>query len=423
MNLSTPIQKLLQQALLLEIWVVAGLVLLSMLSTRLLPVAVGAALLFWLLRWLATRKACLRTPADLAVILLLLTLPVTLWVTRLPEVTRLQALRLLSGVGLYYAIANWSLSSRRVKLILTSLALAGGGLALSAPFSVNWSTIKVSLIPPALYERFSVLVADAIHPNVLAGNLALLCPLALAWLLFGWKQTGWGERILFGAASAGMLLVVFLSKSRAGWIALAAAILLLLVLRWRWSWALLPLSAGLAVFAAWRTGFSETLELLISSGSTGGFEGRIEIWKRAAAMTQDFPLTGIGMGTFMETADRLYPFFLVDPGTIEHAHNLYLQIALDLGLAGLVAWLAIFFGLILAAWRLHRRLAQGDRLAQAIGAGFLSASLALGVHGLVDAVVWGMVRPAPLLWAVWGLAAAAANLYLAGQVEETTLPG
>lgn len=387
--------------------------MLSMLSVRLLPAAVFAALLFWPLRWLAYRKASVRTPVDLANLLLLLTMPVSLWISALPETTRIQVLRLLSGIGLFYALANWSRSNRQVKLLVTGLTLAGALLAISAPFSVSWATLKLSFIPPAVYERFALLVSDAIHPNVLAGNLALLCPLALAWLLFGWKQAGWGERAIFAGSSAIMALMIILTKSRASWIALAAALLVLLVLRWRWGLVLLPLALGLAALGVWQIGYSQVLELLASSGSTGGFDGRIEIWRRAAAMIQDFPLTGIGMGSFLETADRLYPFFLAEPGTVDHAHNLYLQIGLDLGVPGLIAWVGAILGLVAAAWQLYRLAPAGDRSAQAIGAGFICACVAIGVHGLLDAVVWGMVRPAPVLWAVWGVVAAAANLYLA----------
>jgi putative inorganic carbon (HCO3(-)) transporter len=129
-------------------------------------------------------------------------------------------------------------------------------------------------------------------------------------------------------------------------------------------------------------------------------------------MIQDFPFSGVGMGTFSEVADRLYPFFLFAPGTVEHAHNLYLQVAVDLGLPGLIAWLAILFALVAAAyltWRSGR--ASGSSWLAGIGAGLLAAQVALVVHGFTDAVVWGMVRSAPLVWLVWGLGAAA--FYLA----------
>ena len=50
----------------------------------------------------------------------------------------------------------------------------------------------------------------------------------------------------------------------------------------------------------------------------------------------------------------LYPFFLAAPDTIRHAHNLFLQIAVDLGLPGLVAWLAIWLAVTASAWGVYR---------------------------------------------------------------------
>ena len=49
----------------------------------------------------------------------------------------------------------------------------------------------------------------------------------------------------------------------------------------------------------------------------------------------------------------------------------------------------------------HRGWAAG------LGAGFLGSQLALITHGIMDAVTWGMVRPAPLVWGIWGTALAA----------------
>ena len=45
-----------------------------------------------------------------------------------------------------------------------------------------------------------------------------------------------------------------------------------------------------------------------------------------------------------------------------------------------------------------------------MGVGVLLAQVVVGVHGIFDAVVWGLIRSAPLLWLVWALAAAALNL-------------
>ena len=54
-----------------------------------------------------------------------LTIPVTLWATALPEVTQPQVLRLLAGIALYYALVNWATTASRLWLLGVGLAGAG----------------------------------------------------------------------------------------------------------------------------------------------------------------------------------------------------------------------------------------------------------------------------------------------------------
>jgi putative inorganic carbon (HCO3(-)) transporter len=120
-------------------------------------------------------------------------------------------------------------------------------------------------------------------------------------------------------------------------------------------------------------------------------------------MIQDFPVTGVGMGTYKDLAVMYYPFSSVSVDRITHAHNLYLQIALDLGLPGLVAWLSVMLGVILVSVKLYRAgIKSGQRWWAALGAGYLGSMLALMIGGLFDAVTWGGVRPAPIVWMLWG---------------------
>ena len=93
------------------------------------------------------------------------------------------------------------------------------------------------------------------------------------------------------------------------------------------------------------------------------------------------------------------------------AHNLFLQVAVDLGIPGLIAWLAILLGAFYSAWRVQREAARSKLIwMRGFAVGLLACQAALVVHGMVDAVAWGMVRPAPLVWGLWGLAAAAGNM-------------
>jgi putative inorganic carbon (HCO3(-)) transporter len=417
----------------LEIWLVALAVASSFVSLRLLPVAVGVAAAFWLVRLAAYGRLTVRTPADWGVLLLLLMLPVTLWATALPDQTLPEVYRLLTGIALFYAVANWASTSLRLAWIAGGLILAGLAFAAMAPFSVVWTTSKLPFIPPSLYDHFTLLLSDTVHPNVLGGNIVILLPLAMVVLLFCPPQVSrrvrpWLARLLVGLSALVMLAVLLLTQSRGAWMGFGAVIMLLAVLRWRRGWILLALGATAVGVAVYLIGLKPIIEVLAASNSLGTLDGRLEVWSRAVYMIQDFPFTGIGMGSFGNVADVLYPFFLAAPGTIPHAHNLFLQVAVDLGIPGLVAWLSVFGLVSIASWQVYRR-GRSDRNAWAagLGAALLCSQLALAVHGLTDAVTWGMVRPAPIVWALWGLAVAASRVYLlppseshlqAAQVEE-----
>jgi putative inorganic carbon (HCO3(-)) transporter len=395
-----------------EIWIVTALVAAGMASTRLLLVVVAVELLYWLLRRLACGRFSLRTPLDWGVGLLALMLPVTLWATPRFDATLQDVLLLCSGVLLFYSVVNWAGDARRLRWLVLGAVLLGLALALLATVSVDWFVNKLNYIPAVFYAHFTNVLGESVHPNVMAGYLVILLPVAAALLLFAWR--GLGRRLRLGLAFAGLfiLAILILTKSRGAWMGFGAAVLLLAALRWRRGWLLLPacLLAGAAMLAL--VGVRPALEALATSGTVGGVDMRVEIWSRAIYMVQDFSITGIGMGTFGDLADALYPFFLAAPGSVPSAHNLYLQVAVDLGIPGLIAWLAVFDLVSCCAWWMYRRgRLLHDPWVMALGAGFLASQLALAVHGLTDTVTWGMVRPAPLVWGLWGLVVASWNLY------------
>jgi putative inorganic carbon (HCO3(-)) transporter len=180
--------------------------------------------------------------------------------------------------------------------------------------------------------------------------------------------------------------------------------ILIMLLRWRISWLFIIIVTGILILAISILGINEFIEIITANDALIGLEGRVDIWSRAVFMIQDFPITGIGLGMFMDIADNLYTFFLFPAGKIIHAHNLFLQIAVEIGLPGLVAWFAIFLSTSMLNWRIFRHgKTQGNSLEAGLGVGLLASSLALAVHGLTDAVTWGFIRTAPMVWALWGV--------------------
>lgn len=413
-----------------EIWPLAVGVALATFTTRWAPWGLGLIGVLWLVRWMGRGHLTVRTVLDWPVCLLLLMIPVTFYATTDSQATFAGISRLVAGLALAYGLANWARSGAHVALLSLGFTVVGLVLALVAPVSVGWfSSVKTLLIPARVYEIMPTLVSDTIHPNMLAGALVLLLPFPLAaiFLTAGdalpaaagvvpraaarLLDAHWFRRLCYGAAALLMLGVLVLTKSRGGWLAGATVLFVVLVRRWRVLLGLVPLALLGVGLLGWRGELPALLDSISSSGVISGWAGRLEVWSRAIYMIQDFPFTGIGAGTFKPVANTLYPFFLAGPDAdIPHAHNLLLQVAVDLGLPGLVAFVAIQ---LLAVWcaldstRFYSRVGD-DGMAAVAWAGL--ASLAgMQVHGLVDAATWSIGRGAFVPWAVIGVLVALAR--------------
>ncbi|MBW7881342.1 MAG: O-antigen ligase family protein [Caldilineaceae bacterium] len=144
---------------------------------------------------------------------------------------------------------------------------------------------------------------------------------------------------------------------------------------------------------------------------------RPAIWEVTAAAIYADPWQGVGLGLYPDAPSVQLPLQPAMDMRIPHAHNLLLQVGADLGLAGLVTYLALLItatamcarivgrrpaGVGLAAVTLARR---GQRWA--LGAGATAALAAMLAHGVVDAVLWGT----KLAFVPWLLLALIAHLF------------
>jgi putative inorganic carbon (hco3(-)) transporter len=393
-----------------EIWVMPLAVALSVLSSQVLLPIIGIFLLYRLLQWWGSGRLTLRTPIDWSIFLLLLTLPVTLSVTVQPQVTHRQIYQLLSGIAILYSLMNGVTLTSQLRFLSISAVVAGIGLACVAPFTVAWITDKFSFIPSALYTFVPHGITEQVHPNIIAGTLALLTPLAMAPLLFAWSRVADGERVIYMAGTLAMTGILVLTQSRGALMGVTAALLSLILLRWCWGWRIMVVIVSLLALTFYFVG----PDLFVDQSGLStvrGWEGRQEIWSRAFYIIQDFPFTGIGIGNFNLIADTFYPFFLAAPGQTPHAHNLFLQISVDLGIPGLIVWLSLVLIILVSSWQI---LAIGqmsnDGWLAGLGAGLLASQIVMLVHGVTDSVLWG-TKPSVVLWFVWGIALVTLLLY------------
>jgi exopolysaccharide production protein ExoQ len=271
-----------------------------------------------------------------------------------------------AGLLAVLAVASTAWSLDPVLTLRRSLpfALAGlFGLWFSARFtrSRQLAILRLAMIALALATVAIVVFAPAIGLDHSPGHstdwqgvftqknaCGRIMVLATAVILFGGRITT--SRL---SALGLFLFVLVMSGSRAAWMIEAALVLLWLVLaiarragpRFRLVMAVAAPLACLALGSAMVLGFHR-LALLLARDPT--LSGRTAIWDQVTHFIVQHPILGYGYDAFWRGATG--PSLQIDSAVhflVVHAHNGFLEIALELGAAGL----ALFVLSWLRAWR------------------------------------------------------------------------
>jgi putative inorganic carbon (hco3(-)) transporter len=383
-----------------EIWAALILAAVSFMDPKYLPVALAGFFVIMGCRFLVHKRFSRRTSADLPILVILLMSIISFMISNDPVRTKEQVFRLWVGISLFYSINNWIESTPQLRSLVSVIIISGLCLAISTPFITLWNDKFIKLGFP-LYSKLPIITNDPANPNVIAGSLLLFFLLCLGIIINSSNFLNSREKVIgiFTLSATGFLILM--TQSRGAIISTLIGGSIILSLRIKRGW-MIPFLFILAVIVVGIQGNGEQLVDFITGGSTiSGIVGRIEIWSRAIFMIEDYPYTGIGMGLFGPVADTLYPFHEYSTFTVEHAHNIFLQLGVDLGIPGLISWMAVLELSVMAAALITIR--AREHWLRGLGAGLLAIQIAIIVHGLTDSVLWGMVRPSPLVWVFWGL--------------------
>jgi O-antigen ligase len=131
---------------------------------------------------------------------------------------------------------------------------------------------------------------------------------------------------------------------------------------------------------------------------------RMAHWQVAWRMWQSEPFFGIGPGNFNEA----YPSFFLGRWAISqgHAHNYYLHILAEAGIAGLVFYLLLIVAVFVEAFQLHRT--QRGTVWGAMGLGGCGIILAVAGHNIFENL--HVLNLGIQLSGVWGLMIVARRL-------------
>ncbi len=395
-------------------------------------VLLGFLLLLWVVRRIAVGRFTVPTPLDLPITALFFMVPVSLYASANREASLPKLTGLILGAAVFLAIVNHVRDRRGVEVVLAGLAAGGCLIAGLSLLGTRWSA-KFPVLAP-LQSRLPRVIQglpraeSGFNANEVGGALILIVPVivALAWLAVRGELTlhVGGRRVRsrlspwLPVALATILLLtggtLLLSQSRSSLFGFAVALAAMIAvrnrtLRWAGIGALI-IGAALVLYL----GPDRVGQALLGSADVAdtvgniSFAGRKEIWQRSIYMLQDFPFTGIGLNTFPLVASLLYPFFLISPDvSVPHAHNIFLQVGVDLGIPGLVAYVGLLTAFGVCAWKAYKR--HQDSTMQLVVLGLGAGILAHHVYGLTDAITLG-AKPGFLLWAIFGLVAAIHNL-------------
>jgi len=218
------------------------------------------------------------------------------------------------------------------------------------------------------------------------GTLLLVSvPFAAALLVGRVKasRAGYGGIMLAitGISIALLLIGVFLTGSLAALLLIGPVVLgslLILPFGWRLRKIVLPV-AGAALIAAVYMLSTQPLHQSIPTGASTSFSSRQQIWTGTMeAIGDSFPV-GTGLGTFEEVYPHHEDMTTVGTVYVNHAHNDYLEIALEFGLIGIllvIAFLGWWAARSFAIWRSVER-KPFERAATI-------ASAAILAHSVVD---------------------------------------
>jgi putative inorganic carbon (HCO3(-)) transporter len=399
----------------------------------------------WLIAWFATGKPLPNTPANLPLMVIMIMVLVSLYATYDIEVSLPKIAGMLLGIGMFYAFIHASRREGTFLVVLAAFLACGFGIAVLGVAGMQWPD-KYAFLQNDL-SRLPILIkglpgAEAgFQPNEVAGALLWVLPplIVLVIALFislikrttrkhpGWRVVGLLFLIPITIIMMGTML---LTQSRGSLIALALALIFLPVFllkrRWIYLGVLLVIFVFIGLFS-WRSGWIQ--KIYMETGNPGQsivtFSGRVEIWDRAIRGIHDFPITGMGMNTFRSVIIVFYPTDYASKD-LGHAHNEFLQAALDLGIPGLIGFLSLN---IVASWMLVQtwRNAQSANLGKSplssafavkvLVLGFAGGFLAHLLFGMIDAVALG-AKPGVMFWMLLGLIT---GLYL--RQKSNSLPG
>lgn len=305
-----------------------------------------------------------------------------------------------AGLLLMAAVTRWSVDRDRLAAALTATVMIGiaavavGIRSTTAPGYKGLPMVLSPIANPPALPFADVLGQPFVNPNAIGIAALMLACLSVAAAVLSRPPARWQFAMRAAGVGGGLIALPVIAVTQSRSVLLALLVVGALTL-WAWRPRWRRAAAGVAVVGAVCLAAFLARDPQARAGLRVSLGDRTQHWSTASALLAEHPWRGIGLNGYRREA----------PIQV-HAHNVLLQTALDLGVPGALAYLAVIVMLLHQAQRTTRL--GPEPLHRAIAAGAGLALLAVHVYGLFDAVAFG-TRIGLYQWAAAGLILGAAR--------------
>lgn len=391
------------------------------------PAGLAALAGLWLLHWVLSGHLSSSTPLDMPILGLFALLPLSLSISVNYALTLPKIYGLLLCVAFFYVVINYFRDFKRTPLAIAAFILLALAVPVLGLLAADWAGSSFTL-PARILNRLSMNIpllgklstGGGIHVNTIGGTLTFFVPLLISMLwdegalrrnfLLRFKNPGLHNslmKLLLLVALALVLVMLVLTQSRGSYLGAGVGVLALLIWKRPRLFWLIPLIIILlvAAFLVFGQGDLRTFFSLLDTSREGDtFWVRLDYWQRTVYLIQDFPVTGVGLGTYGKVFDELYTFtpFSSQGQPAFYAHNMYLAVAASMGIPALVLFCALFSGCASMVYLTYRKVRSSVKI---LLIGLSCGVLANLAYGLWDNYLLGE-KLALVLWVYLGLISA-----------------
>lgn len=289
------------------------------------------------------------------------------------------SLNYLTGIAFFMILFNAVQSEKFIKKIVVLLCISTF-ISLLFGLYQRFGNMKFGNNPISITQGLiNATLKDALSFGV---YLAIVTPVVLGAMLYFKKAS----RIFLFVVVMLSIFMIFFTGSKSGLICLLLSLFIFFILSIKRSLdllktesaslkkvmtssliAVLAISAALFTFVILKENITTSITISRLKSTLKRENVRLmligrgdKLWKVAAAMVKDYPLTGVGIGSYIIEAANYAQEHKINLGAPESAENYLLQVGAELGVIGILLVLWIFWEIIKQMRRSYRKVPVDD---------------------------------------------------------------